>query len=67
MRTLLRNSMPVPFDALDEEIQPVVTRSGKRSVEIRLSDAVDAPSVIGFFRPPWLCLARCGANWRQTT
>ena len=51
MRALLRNSVPVPFHALDEEIQPVVTRSGKRSVEIRLSDAVDAPSVIGFFRP----------------
>jgi len=51
MRALLRNSVPVPFHALDEEIQPVVTRSGKRSVEIRLSDAVDAPSVVGFFRP----------------
>lgn len=51
MRALLRNSVPVPFDALDEAIQPVVTRSGKRSVEIRLSDAVDAPSVIGFFHP----------------
>jgi beta-lactamase regulating signal transducer with metallopeptidase domain len=51
MRALLRNSVPVPFDAVDEEIQSVVTRSGKRSVEIRLSDAVDAPSVIGFFRP----------------
>jgi beta-lactamase regulating signal transducer with metallopeptidase domain len=51
MRALLRNSVPVPFDALDEEIQPVLTRSGKRSVEIRLSDAVDAPSVIGFFHP----------------
>jgi beta-lactamase regulating signal transducer with metallopeptidase domain len=51
MRALLRNSVPVPFDVLDEEIQPVVTRSGKRSVEIRLSEAVDAPSVIGFFRP----------------
>jgi beta-lactamase regulating signal transducer with metallopeptidase domain len=51
MRALLRNSVPVPFAALDEEIQPVVMRRGKRSVEIRLSDAVDAPSVIGFFRP----------------
>jgi beta-lactamase regulating signal transducer with metallopeptidase domain len=36
---------------LNDEIQPVVMRSGKRPVEIRLSDAVDAPSVIGFFRP----------------
>jgi beta-lactamase regulating signal transducer with metallopeptidase domain len=51
MRALLRNSIPVPFHALDEEIQSVVTRSGKRSVEVRLSDAVDAPSVIGFFHP----------------
>jgi beta-lactamase regulating signal transducer with metallopeptidase domain len=51
MRALLRNSVPVPFAALAEEIQPVVMRRGKRSVEIRLSDAVDAPSVIGFFRP----------------
>jgi beta-lactamase regulating signal transducer with metallopeptidase domain len=51
MRALLRNSVPVPFHALDEAIQSVVTRSGKRSVEVRLSDAVDAPSVIGFFRP----------------
>jgi beta-lactamase regulating signal transducer with metallopeptidase domain len=51
MRALLRNSVPVPFHALDEEIQSVVTRSGKRAVEIRLSDAVDAPSVVGFFRP----------------
>ena len=51
MRALLRNSVPVAFHALDEEILSVVTRSGKRSVEVRLSDAVDAPSVIGFFRP----------------
>jgi beta-lactamase regulating signal transducer with metallopeptidase domain len=51
MSALLRHSVPVPFHALDEEIQSVVTRSGKRSVEVRLSDAVDAPSVIGFFRP----------------
>jgi beta-lactamase regulating signal transducer with metallopeptidase domain len=51
MRALLRNSVPVPFHALDQELQLVVMRGGKRSVEIRLSDAVDAPSVIGFFRP----------------
>jgi beta-lactamase regulating signal transducer with metallopeptidase domain len=51
MKALLRSSVPVPFDSLDEEIQAVVTRRGKRSVEIRLSDAVDAPSVIGFLRP----------------
>jgi bla regulator protein blaR1 len=51
MRALLRNSIPVPFAELAEEIQPVVMRNGKRPVEIRLSEAVDAPSVIGFFRP----------------
>jgi beta-lactamase regulating signal transducer with metallopeptidase domain len=51
MRALLRNSIPVPFNELGEEIQAVVTRPGKRAVEVRLSDAVDAPSVIGFFRP----------------
>src|ERR1700744_147988 len=51
MKALLRNSTPVAFEELAEEIQSVVTRTGKRSVEIRLSDAVDAPSVIGFFRP----------------
>ncbi|MGB8539103.1 MAG: M56 family metallopeptidase [Acidobacteriaceae bacterium] len=51
MREMLRNSVPVPFHVLDEEIQSVVTRSGKRAVEIRLSEAVDAPSVVGFFRP----------------
>jgi beta-lactamase regulating signal transducer with metallopeptidase domain len=51
MRALLRNSTPVPFEALGDEIQSVVSRTGKRTVEIRLSDAVDAPSVIGFFRP----------------
>jgi beta-lactamase regulating signal transducer with metallopeptidase domain len=51
MKALLRNSVPVTFETLDGEIQAVVKRSGKPSVEIRLSDAVDAPSVIGFFRP----------------
>ena len=51
MRGLLRNSVPVPFADLGEQIQPVVSRTGKRPVEVRLSDAVDAPSVIGFFHP----------------
>jgi beta-lactamase regulating signal transducer with metallopeptidase domain len=51
MRALLQNSVPVAFDSLDEEIRAAVTRSDKRPVEIRLSDAVDAPSVIGFFHP----------------
>jgi beta-lactamase regulating signal transducer with metallopeptidase domain len=51
MRSLLRNSTPIPFEALGEEVQSAVTRPGRRSVEVRLSDALDAPSVIGFFRP----------------
>ncbi len=49
MRALRRNSIRVP--ALDQEIQSVVARPGKLPVEVRLSDALDAPSVIGFFRP----------------
>src|ERR1700733_4423746 len=49
MRALRRNSTPVT--ALDQELQSVVARPSKRPVEVRLSDAVDAPSVIGFFRP----------------
>jgi beta-lactamase regulating signal transducer with metallopeptidase domain len=49
MRALRRNSTSVPV--LDQELQAVVARPGKRPVEVRLSDAVDAPSVIGFFRP----------------
>ena len=36
---------------MPQEIQQVLTREGRRPVELRLSDAVDAPSVIGFFRP----------------
>jgi hypothetical protein len=51
MRILLRNSIPVPFETLDGEIQSVVTRAGGRSVEVRLSDAIDAPSMLGFFHP----------------
>jgi beta-lactamase regulating signal transducer with metallopeptidase domain len=48
MRGLLRNSSPVE---LDQEMQAIVARPGGRPVEVRLSDAVDAPSVIGFFHP----------------
>jgi beta-lactamase regulating signal transducer with metallopeptidase domain len=51
MRMLSRNSTPVPFHDLDAELQSVVVRTGSRPVEVRLSDAVDAPSVLGFFRP----------------
>jgi beta-lactamase regulating signal transducer with metallopeptidase domain len=49
MSTLLRNSDPVVD--LDEGIASVLERPGSRPVAVRLSDAVDAPSVIGFFRP----------------
>jgi beta-lactamase regulating signal transducer with metallopeptidase domain len=51
MRTLWRNATPVPFHELDAELQSVVLRPGSRPVEVRLSDALDAPSVLGFFRP----------------
>jgi beta-lactamase regulating signal transducer with metallopeptidase domain len=51
MRGLLRTSDPVPFADLGEQVQPVVSRAGRRPVEVRLSDAVDVPSVIGFFQP----------------
>ncbi len=51
MRMLTRNSTPLAFHDLDEEIQTVVVRTGSRPVEVRLSDAVDAPSMLGFFRP----------------
>src|ERR1700722_11058624 len=49
MRALRGNSTPVMV--LDPELQSVVARPGKRPIEVRLSDAVDTPSVIGFFRP----------------
>src|ERR1700733_9938653 len=49
MRAVLRSSVPVAD--LPEEIQSALVRNGKRSVAVRLSEAVDAPSVIGFFRP----------------
>jgi len=51
MRTLWRSSTPVPFHDLDAELQSIVVRAGSRPVEVRLSDAIDAPSVLGFFRP----------------
>jgi beta-lactamase regulating signal transducer with metallopeptidase domain len=49
MRAVLRNSVPVAD--LPEAIESALARNGKSSVALRLSDAVDAPSVIGFFRP----------------
>jgi beta-lactamase regulating signal transducer with metallopeptidase domain len=51
MRNLYRNSTPIAFEDLTGEVQSAVARGGARSVELRLSDAIDAPSVIGFFHP----------------
>ena len=51
MTTLWRNATPVPFLDLDAELQSIMVRPGSRPVEVRLSDAIDAPSVLGFFRP----------------
>ena len=61
MRSLLRNSTPVE---IAEEMQSIVARPGSRPVEVRLSDAVDAPSVIGFFRPA--VVVPCSL-WNQLT
>jgi beta-lactamase regulating signal transducer with metallopeptidase domain len=49
MRRLLRSSDAV--EALAPEVLDAVSRPGKRAVEVRLSDAIDSPSVVGFFRP----------------
>lgn len=51
MRAMFHQSQLVPYSALDAELQSIVSRSAARPVEIRLSGTVDAPSVIGFFRP----------------
>ncbi len=51
MRNLFVRSVPVSSDELDHTLQSIVARPGKRTVQIRLSTAIDAPSVIGFFRP----------------
>ncbi len=51
MRALYRTSTPVAFETLSEELQSILARSASRPVEIRLSGDVDAPSVLGFFRP----------------
>ncbi len=51
MRSLFRNSTAVAFADLDPDVQAMVMLPGERRVGLRLSDAIDAPSVIGFFRP----------------
>jgi beta-lactamase regulating signal transducer with metallopeptidase domain len=56
MARMYRRSTPLEFASLGQEMQSVVNRSvvsssSSRPVQVRLSDAVDAPSVIGFFRP----------------
>jgi beta-lactamase regulating signal transducer with metallopeptidase domain len=49
MRAVVRSSALVAD--LPGEIQLALAGDGKRSATLRLSDDVDAPSVIGFFRP----------------
>jgi beta-lactamase regulating signal transducer with metallopeptidase domain len=51
MRTIYRNSTLVPFPDLVPQVQALVSRLDAPAVAVRLSDAVDAPGVIGFFRP----------------
>jgi beta-lactamase regulating signal transducer with metallopeptidase domain len=51
MRAIYRNSTPVPFSDLVPKVQAIVSRLDARPVDVRLSDAVDAPGVIGFFHP----------------
>src|SRR5580698_2487589 len=60
MRRVLRSSIPVA--GLPQEIQQILTREGRGPVELRLSDAVDAPSVIGFFRP---AVVLPGSLWNE--
>jgi beta-lactamase regulating signal transducer with metallopeptidase domain len=51
MRRLFVESELVDFRGLDSGLQALLTKRGRRTVALRLSDAVDAPSAIGFFRP----------------
>jgi beta-lactamase regulating signal transducer with metallopeptidase domain len=51
MRRLRRASVPVAHEDLAPEIQELVARSNAGPIEIRLSDALDTPSVAGFLRP----------------
>jgi beta-lactamase regulating signal transducer with metallopeptidase domain len=51
MRKLLRTSTPLVHEDLAPEIQAVLARGKSLPIEIRLSDALDTPSVAGFMRP----------------
>jgi beta-lactamase regulating signal transducer with metallopeptidase domain len=51
VRRLKQQAEPIAFGDLPQTIQEAVSRTGKRPVEVRLSDAVDSPSVVGFWRP----------------
>jgi beta-lactamase regulating signal transducer with metallopeptidase domain len=51
MRSLFVGSSPVATSDMGDTLQAMVSRPQSRPVQIRLSDAADAPSVIGFFRP----------------
>ena len=66
---LARTSTPLPVEALSSELQALLensrsARQASRPVDICLSDRIDSPVVIGFFRPAvviprWL--------WRKLT
>jgi beta-lactamase regulating signal transducer with metallopeptidase domain len=51
VRSLVHRAKAVRCADLPQQIREAVSRPGKRPVEVRLSDAVDSPSVVGFFRP----------------
>ena len=51
MRKLRRASTLISYHDLNPEIRELVSRSGAGPIEIRLSDALDTPSVAGFLRP----------------
>jgi beta-lactamase regulating signal transducer with metallopeptidase domain len=51
MRRLRRTSTPVTHRDLAPEIQAIVARGGAGPIEIRLSDALDTPSMAGFLHP----------------
>lgn len=62
MRAVLRSSTVIAD--LPDELSSALLRSGQRPVSLRLSEAIDAPSVIGFFRPA-VVLPR--ALWSELT
>jgi beta-lactamase regulating signal transducer with metallopeptidase domain len=56
---LSRTAIPIAPEALDPELRSILAQASSRSIEISLSNRVDSPVVIGFFRraiviPEWL-------------